>query len=671
MKKLLPTSVTLITSNQNDENDAKLYLEGKTTKMGYSKPTTTLRGAFINLKEKGFQQKFIESIYNAPECPILPPQDMNSKSTLSVYITHHLDSIFPLEKLATAFNILKRKPYIYIYYDIATNLYTVQGVNTFSRHQFYLTRVPFSFNDLSKLINKTKAELKLNKLELYTHAHLGEIDGDQVTVCLDSLITQLKPSYIGLFYKNNSRKDTLIYYHRGITAQGYQLPRLELTGDYIDENILTNALNATEVVPEMLSKITSSSSIIPSFSGKKSLSIFIFEPSANENSIESLISLCGEQLNLIGMIVHYNAAKNNFLINKILSDEIPLGIPSETNLSKDKLTQYILKTNKCLNRHIQLYCPTSLGNPNGNKITEIVNNLVHDIRPTALYLFYNSQNFKSAVKYLNREADKDGFILPPIDMYGCCLDELNVYDYLFSNNAQNIEYLNSPNLLDSAIMLRSPIKRPISKRTMSHWLCYLFSRPAIYERQSEVSEFSEPPSELVMHQKPSLSMRPASTKFFGNNKGNNKICPTKTKEFRYNVIGHVRYFSPNQRVSDTCGFLKLTYSPTTTYTIKDILHLFKNLHGILLYKDDLFHINPDALLRYNPKTLFNQEIKDELILHPSRQNMEHFKKITEYFEQINANEYHYCSPYLTGLFCGLTQSKLGKQFQDTTFSVQL
>ena len=303
INKVLPTSLTLLTSDLDGRNDAIRYLSRQPTALGYQLPNVPMSGAHADRSTMD-KDEFILCITSAPALPIKALLPTKTK-TFAAYITHHDQAFFSMEALAAACSMSHRKPYLTIYYDTTADRYTIREISTFSRHQFYLSREPEKNHHLCDVIRMIRQELEINRLELYTHVNLGHPDGAFVTTEFNNWITNLEPEFIGLFYTEQSQSDAFLYYHRGITAHGMKLPNRNISGHCINEDEVKTALARGVIEPEVLAAIMHNSPRLPNFfKRKENLAVYLFHHTPdNTMRTESLVSFCETILNLPSIVI--------------------------------------------------------------------------------------------------------------------------------------------------------------------------------------------------------------------------------------------------------------------------------------------------------------------------------------------------------------------------------
>lgn len=644
--RLNPTSLTLVTRNALENEDAQQYLSRKPSKLGYQLPGFVMNGACIEYSKLNTPE-FIQATLNAPIISRKPnyhlSRTITKSNVLSVYITHHHPSVFSMDKLANACSLLHREPYITVYYDITQDRYIIMEMSTFLRkRQFYLSHQPSIVAHLFEVIETIRDELGINKLKLFTHASLGDPNGAFVTMESNKWIEKLRPELIGVFCTEQNQRDAFVYYHRGVTAEGYKLPQYDIKGYCINEHELSEYLSKVDVEPVVLESLIHNSPLLPGFySHPEQLSIYLFNHDIDATlNIEPLVSFCENESKQPNIVVYYHSHNDTFRIKQIHSYSVPLAIPSEGFVSKEKLIQLVNTVKRFTGGALRLYSHSNLGNSQSSHITPLLNELVHAINPISLYLFCTVNTLLDVRRYLNRLPTHKGLYLPAIDMRGACFSEHRIQHHLTENSVSQTasEYLQT--LLQDPPMLKSPARQSERKTGLFASCLPWLSCISSYHAMPSAS------NKMMSKYKPSSSESPHQHGLFS--RACHRVTPTD-KIFSINATVSTRQYFEKAPVKESLGLMKILTPIVPPHTVRDILRAFQYQQGILLYKDKLLHINPNLLLDYDPNSLLDDAIESEclhhdlypmtLLIRSTRHNQDAIATLMKVFESLDERQY--------------------------------
>ena len=514
-----PSSLSLITATPKEIDEAKKYFLGQRTKLGYHRSDYLKKGLNIELSTLN-SPECLNSIFNAPDlikkATRQSHNELNNTRSICIYITHYRTSEFAIDKVAQAFCLSHREPYIMVYFNSANNTYAILDAYTFNHsYPFQLSHEPSNQKHLIELIDKLRHELYISKLNLYTNANLGNPESQFVTKEVELWIELLKPEFLGLLYPEHNFQDASIYFKRGVTAQGYKLPQQNLKGRLISEQQLQDCLSQPSFEPDQLNTIMTKSSSLPSlFKHTRQLSIYIFHSHEHHNScfqmnrkiapnvsLEQVALLCETGNQQPSILVYYFHKYKAFQIQQIHSKSVHIVNNHEKLIPLEQLVQLISSVRGPTSNAIRLYSHANLGNPKGRYITPILDQLVHQLTPMSLCLFYTTRTKDDTSRYLSRLFTKHGCQLPAVDMCGAAFNELKILHELNkkSSTEHTSDYLLT--LLRDPSLLSCPPRRPTHKADFFSELFSYWSPSTSNHRKLSIS----PSNRMVFDIKPKTS----------------------------------------------------------------------------------------------------------------------------------------------------------------------
>ena len=131
-----------------------------------------------------------------------------------------------------------------IYYSTDNHSFVVNSINSDTQALAIPINGQIQTKDLIQFINRA-TQCSGGFLRLYCHANLGELNSKHVTPIVNAIAHGVKPLSLYLFHTKEGQIDATRYLNRLSTAAGLCLPKIDMRGCCISEELVRQSLTSS------------------------------------------------------------------------------------------------------------------------------------------------------------------------------------------------------------------------------------------------------------------------------------------------------------------------------------------------------------------------------------------------------------------------------------------